>query len=423
MLSLDNKLTATGIFIWLICALFFTYEFFLRTVLGTFQHPIMYDLSLSPFSFAILSTTSFLFTYGLMQIPVGLIVNRYGLKKTLSFSVALCALTAVWFSFTYQVKTAIIIRMLMGLGASFGFVCLLVAVYDWMPRKHYGLFVGLSQFIGTMGPMLAAGPLNSLATKGNTDWRSVLLIFGLIGLVLLMLVFFFVRNNENSTNTFRIIKKPESAKNTLSQILKQPQIWLIASYSSLVYFALEYLSENEGKAFLELNGFSSNFSSYMITVGWIGYAIGCPLLGFLSDVLKRRKSIMVLSAFISLVSIIFVVYFPTSKLSVTTAFFFLGLGASGQSVGFAIMAEQCNKAYLAVGLGFNNAMITLLSSINAPLIGWLLDHHASSASVSLKDYYFAFSFMVALIALSFIVSIFFIKETFCRPTKGFTVIN
>ena len=423
MLAYEIKLSRAGIFIWTICALFFTYEFLLRTVLGTFQHPIMYDLSLSPLSFAILSTTAFLFTYGLMQIPVGLIVDRYGLKKALAFAVTICALTTVLFSFTYQFKTAILIRMFMGLGASFGFICLLVAVYDWMPKKYYGLFIGLSQFIGTMGPMLAAGPLNSLATKGNIDWRTVLLTLGLFGIILLFLVILFVRNNESNLGSFRVIKKPESIMSSISKPVKQPQVWLIAIYSALVYFTLEYLSENEGKAFLELNGFSSNFSSYMLTIGWLGYAIGCPVLGYLSDVFKRRKLVLVAAALVSLISIILVVFFPISKALVVFAFFFLGVGAGGQSVGFAIMAEQCDKTYLAVGLSFNNAIITLLSSINAPVIGWLLDYHAHLPEISLSDYYFAFSFIIVLIALSLIVSLFFIKETFCRPTKGFTVIK
>src|SRR5690606_26311182 len=179
---------------------------------------------------AILSTTSFLFTYGLMQIPVGLIVDRYGLKKSLAFAVTICALTAVLFSFTYQFKLAVLIRMFMGLGASFGFVCLLVAVYDWMPKKYYGLFIGLSQFIGTMGPMLAAGPLNALATKGNIDWRTVLLTLGLFGSILLFLVILFVRNNENNLGSFRVVKKPETILSSISKPAKQPQVWLIACY-------------------------------------------------------------------------------------------------------------------------------------------------------------------------------------------------
>lgn len=422
MLSRENKLSSLGLCVWGICALFFTYEFSLRTILGTFQHPIMYDLSLSPLSFSILSTTSFLLTYGLMQLPAGFIVDRYGLKKALAFAISICVVASFAFSFSYQFKTAVIVRMVMGVGASFGFICLLVAVYDWMPKKFYGLFIGLSQFIGTMGPMLAAGPLNSFALNAKTDWRSILLFFGLFGSILLVLVVLYVRNNDENIGVFRIIKKPEPIKKDLFRLLSQSQAWLIALYSAFVYFTIEYLSENEGKAFLELNGFSSHYSSYMITIGWLGYAISCPLLGALSDIFKRRKMVMIMAALFSFMSIIFIVYLPISKTIVACAFFFLGFGAGGQSVAFAIMAEQCSKAYLAVGLAFNNTMITILSSVNAPVIGWLLNYNNNSGALSLADYYFAFSFVIALIALSIIISVFFIKETFCRPTKGFTFV-
>lgn len=419
----ENQFSFTGFVVWIICALFFTYEFLLRTVLGTFQHPIMYDLSLSPLKFAILSTTSFLMIYGLMQLPVGMLTDRFGLKRSLIFAVCVCALSTVLFSFTYQFKTAVLIRMLMGLGASFGFVCLLVSVYDWMPKRHYGLFIGLSQFIGVLGPMIAAGPLDSLAERGNTDWRTIIFSLGLIGIALFFFIILLVKNNEGNVGKFRIIHKPTTIRSNLSSLLRQKQTWLIAIYSALVYFTIEYLSENEGKAFIILNGFDSIYASYMITIGWLGYAIGCPLLGFLSDYLKRRKLMLIIAACISLISIILIVYFPVSKLILAGSFLLLGLGAGGQSIGFAIMAEQCGKDYLAVGLGFNNAMITILSSINAPLIGWLLDNHRQTEALALDDYHYAFSFIVVLISLSIFVSIFFIKETYCRPTKGFTLIN
>ena len=86
------------------------------------------------------------------------------------------------------------------------------------------------------------------------------------------------------------------------------------------------------------------------------------------------------------------------------------------------MAEQCSKAYLAIGLGFNNAMIALLTSINAPIIGHLLNHHSHSQSLTIADYQYAFSFLICMIVLSLILSAFFIKETYCRPTQGFTFI-
>tara|TARA_R110002110_G_scaffold415800_1_gene656283 strand:- start:39656 stop:40924 length:1269 start_codon:yes stop_codon:yes gene_type:complete len=419
----DNKISSLGIAVWLVCAIFFTYEFLLRTVLGTFQHPIMYDLSLTPFAFAILSTTAYMVVYGAMQVPVGIITDRFGLKKSLTFAALLCAVSSIAFAMTYQFKSAVFARMLMGLGSSFGFICMLVSVYDWMPKKHYGLFIGLSQFIGTMGPMVAAGPLNNIAVNGNVDWRSIFLGLGFFGFLITIFIIVIVKNSHESLGGFRILTRPTSIRLNIVSILKQKQAWAIALYSALIYFTLEYLSENEGKIFLEINGYSAKFSSYMITVGWLGYAIGCPLLGFLSDYFRRRKIFMIIAALNCLAAIITIVYFPTSRTTLTGAFFLLGIGAAGQSVGFAIMAEQCSKFYLAAGLGFNNCIIAFLASVNAPVIGWLLDNHSHTDTLIKEDYVYAFSFLVILISVGLFASIFLVKETYCRPTKDFTLIK
>ncbi len=120
--------TVKGTFIWLICAAFFLYEFLLRTVIGTFQHPIMYDLELTTFQFAILSSTVYLFIYAVMQIPVGLLVDRIGLKKSLLIGASICALSSIGFGLSYGYTTAIFFRFLTGLGSSFGFICLLISV-------------------------------------------------------------------------------------------------------------------------------------------------------------------------------------------------------------------------------------------------------------------------------------------------------
>ena len=147
----ENKLQAKGFLVWGICALFFLYEFFLRTVIGTYQHPLMHDLGLTSFQFSVLSTTIFLLIYGCMQIPAGLIVDNIGLKKSLLIGAVCCTVSSIGFAYADSYAVAIIYRMLMGFGASFGFICLLISVHDWMPHKYSAIFIGLSQFIGTLG--------------------------------------------------------------------------------------------------------------------------------------------------------------------------------------------------------------------------------------------------------------------------------
>ncbi len=418
-----NSFSSKGFAVWGVCALFFLYEFSLRTVTGTFQHPIMYDLNLTTFKFSLVSSTTYLIIYGFMQLPVGLIVDRIGLKKSLLIGCVTCTIAGIGFSFANDFYLAVVWRMLMGFGSSFGFICLIVSVYEWMPHRHSALFIGLSQFIGTLGPMLAAGPLNSIAEQGKISWRLVFMNISLLGIAITFLIAFFVKNNHEKTGGYIILKRPQPISESLKKVFTRWQPWAIAIFSACGYFTLEYLSENEGKELIMLKGFSSNLASYAITISWLGFALSCPLIGFFSDYLKRRKALMIMTS-ICYVSAIITIFLATNKEIIMFSFFLLGVSASGQSIGFATISEQLQKKYIAIGLSFNNAVITTLAAINAPAIGLLLDSQKVVGShPSINDYNSLFVILISLSIITLIFALFFIKETFCKSKVEFTFLK
>ena len=418
-----QTIPAKGFFIWGICALFFLYEFFLRTAIGTYQHPVMQDLHLSAFEFSLFSTTVFLFIYGIMQLPAGLIVDNIGLKKSLLIGSTCCVIAAFGLAHAHHYPLAIAYRILMGFGASFGFICLLIAVYDWLPHRYNALFIGLSQFIGTLGPMIAAGPLSSVANAPGANWHHLFLFLGISGLLLVILIFLFVENNVQRTGNALIVYKPEKISTGITRLFARIQPWWVAILSASLYFPIEYLSENEGRTFLGLKGIMLQDASYMITLAWIGYAIGCPLLGFFSDMLEKRKSILQLSAILAVVSIVMMLYSPY-RTHMQVAFFMLGISASGQSVGFATIAEQFHKKSVAIGFGLNNAMITTTSAISAPIIGLLLDHtHQNNAPLSLTNYLHVFNSLIMIAGIALLTAFFLIKETYCKSAVELTFLK
>ncbi|MDF1683713.1 MAG: MFS transporter [Legionellaceae bacterium] len=412
-----------GFVVWGICALSFLYEFFLRSSLGTFQHPLMQDLHLTSVEYSLLSSTLFLVIYGFMQVPVGLLIDNIGLKKTLLMGSFICAMASFGFAYSETYLFAVVMRMLMGLGASVGFLCLLVSVNEWMPHRYNALFIGLSQFIGTMGPMLGAGPLENLANQAHMSWQLIFKYLGVLGFGLFFLVYLCVENNHEKTQQYVVLKRPENKVLAFLKLFSYSQAWYIALFSAAIYFPIEYLSENEGRIFLGLKGFSPNFASYMITVSWMGYALGCPLLGFLSDYFERRKNVLSFSAVLGILALVLIIYAP-QKLLVMSGFFLLGVAASGQSVGFAIIGEQFKKQFVVIGLALNEAMITGFAAVNAPVIGWFIDrskHHA--LEFRLHDYHMAFSILFIIVITAVIFSFFYIKETFCKSVVDFNCLK
>lgn len=417
-----NQLSAKGCIIWSICVLFFLYEFFLRVSLGAFQYPLMHDLHLSSFQYALISTTFFSIMYGIMQIPAGLLIENFGVKKVLSTGALICALSSFLFAHATTYHTAMYARICMGVGSSVGFLCLLVSIYEWLPHQYNALFVGLSQLIGTMGAILGAGPLEDLLSMVHIPWQVVFKYLAIIGGVFFMLIVTFVENSHEKAEKYVVLKRPEKISVTLLKLFSRRQAWYIAIFSGLVYFTIEYLSENEGRIFLTQKGLSVSFSSYMMTVAWLGYAFGCPLLGFLSDYFERRKTLLVTSGFCSVLSIIIII-FSYHKQLLVMGFFLLGIAASGQSIGFAIITEQFKKQFVSIGLALNNTMITVFVAINAPTISWLLDLSKQHYMLDITAYYVVFSVFILIACVALMLAIVFIKETFCKSVVEFNYLN
>lgn len=420
-MSQDNKkITLLGIIIWSLGAIFFMYEFFLRTFIGSVANQIIPDLNLNPETFSMLGSAYYI-AYAAMQIPVGILSDKFGVKLTLSFATLLCALATFYFTHANDFTNAFISRVLMGLGSSFAFVCLLVILINWFPRKYFGSLAGISQFVGTMGPLLGGGPLIALLSDYHESWRTALNFIGIAGIALCGLVIIFVKNNPRGTAKEVIFLQLDSPLGKrLLQLLQNRQAWSIALYSATIYVSIALLGAIWGTAFLQAKGFSQNTAADMVSLSWLGYAIGCPLLGVISDTLKRRKPILIFCACLGVAVTTAMVFLPIGHSTITFSILFclLGIFAAGQNIGFAIMSEQVDAKTRATALGLNNAAIMLTGAITPPLASYFIEKAGHGSNhLNVHDFTAGFSIMPILCCLALLASIFFIKETYCKPQK------
>ena len=263
-----------GVIIFIIASLFFLYEFFLRVFVGTLAHQIIPDLHLSPQHFALIGSAYYL-AYGLMQVPVGILVDRFGVKKIMVFASLTCASSVFLFAFSTNLFFALLSRLLMGFGSSFAFICLLILVSSWFQRRYFAFLAGLSQFVGTMGPFLAGGPLVHLLLKSHLHWRSMLNQVGVFGLILTLCILVFVKNKPRDVNKIVILKRKIPLSLLIRQLLTNTQAWTIAFYSATVYVSIALLGAFWGTAYLESRGFMQVYAASIISAAWFGYALGC----------------------------------------------------------------------------------------------------------------------------------------------------
>ncbi|MFQ6275003.1 MFS transporter [Coxiella burnetii] len=142
-----------------------------------------------------------------MQIPVGVLADKFGVKLIMIFAVLVCVVATWLFAQSTGFGFAFFSRFLMGFGSSFAFICLLVIAVTWFPRRYFGFFAGTSQFIGTMGPLLAGRPLVFFLSKTHGNWRLVLSLIASFGVLLALLILFIVRNKPRGGTSIDLLKK------------------------------------------------------------------------------------------------------------------------------------------------------------------------------------------------------------------------
>ena len=378
----SKKITARGLSVWSIAALFFLYEFFSRTFIGTLATHLMHTFSLTPLALSLLGSAYYL-AYALMQVPVGLLVDSLGVKKTLSVAVLVCTLGLLLFAHAHSFDVLLLGRVAMGLGSSFAFVSLLILALNWFPKQHFGFFAGATQILGAAGPMMAGAPLVLLLHHAHGNWRSVLDLVVALGVFLFLLIVFFVRNHPTTTHVIKNKAKQIPTLRNLSQLLNNSTVWSIACYAFCTYAAISVLGAILGTYFLQRHGLSRDTAANLTSFLWLGLGIGSPIVGYLSDRWHARRQLMILCALLGLITICFILLWPGQQPSVFAGLYFiLGVSGSAQTLSFAALAQCVKGNQRATAMGLNNTAVMLGGSLVPPIIGSIMSTYPNHLALS-----------------------------------------
>ena len=180
--SLSNrKQILLGSLICVIGGLFYCYEFILRIIPGALQSELSAAFGhISASAFGELSAFYY-FAYSPMQMPVGMLMDRYGPRRLLSFACLCCTLGSLMFSYSSSLMVAESGRFLVGFGSSFAFVGVLSLALHWLPRRYFSLVAGLITTLGMLGLVYGEVKITEMAsTMGLPHVLSMMVVIGLV---------------------------------------------------------------------------------------------------------------------------------------------------------------------------------------------------------------------------------------------------
>ena len=419
--SQQNKISSklTPWIVWGLGALFFFLIYLPRVTPGVIRPQLMEAFHVHGLGFGAL-TAFFLYAYVPMQIPVGLLYDKFGARRIICVTAIVAGIGCLVFSSATMFYGAALGRFLTGLGGAFGFVGAMKLARDWFPGQRFGFLAGLTQALGMLGAAVGEGPI-SIAAE-SVGWRQVFFSMGLSFFVLSVLVFFFTKDKKklSSADHSQSTAHTNSVLKGLLEVLKNKQAWLNAGYLGCTYAPVMAFAEAWGVSFLEASyHISMSTAAFSVGLVFIGWALGGPVMGAVSDYIGRRKPVMVMSSVAGIVIFLLVLYvgaLPTWMLY--SLMFFFGFTNTGVVVAYAVSGEIATRRVAGTSIAFANMASIVLGMAFEPIIGGLLDLHGGKVingvyTFSASDYHFA----LAILPFSLMASLIFallIKETHCK---------
>ena len=384
---------------WLILAiasLFYLYEFLHRIIPCIMAHEITNDFVITATEMGTVSACYYI-AYAVMQIPAGILLDRFGSHNLLSLAALIVSIGSLLFATTTSLELARLSRILIGLGSAFSFIGCLRLGAIWFPTNHTGLIIGLTNLVGVVGITLSG---YSIAVCVNLlNWRNTMIFISVLGFILTGLLWHFVYDkNDNYRKT---IPYDLSFWQILKDIFSNPQIFIIALFGGLMVAPIISYSELWGIIYLITNyEINKPLATQIITSTFLGIALGGPSIGWLSDRINKRKLLMLIGCISALIVMTVILYIPVKLFILILLHILFGGFSSSMLLCFSLNARHTKKATYGFTIGLTNSIIVFTSVILQPIIGKILDLLATNnvvwlTTLSAANYKLAFLSLIA----------------------------
>jgi MFS family permease len=396
---------------WIICglgALFYAYEYLLRVMPNVMIPQLMDHYNISNHKYGLLFACYY-FAYVPMQLPVGLLMDEYGPRRLLSLACALCVFGTYLFVATDHLIIAYIGRFLVGFGSAFAFVGVLKLASIWLPASRFAMFAGISSALGTITVVFGENIMAVMVQE--IDWTFTVTLASFIGIFITVAIWFVVRDTRSSDPEEQSLYYEIdwiSAWQDLKLILLNPQIWLAGGIGCLIYLPTTAFAEAWGVRYLEnAQSFTPTQAAFGNSLVFLGFTIGAPLFGWLSDKLATRRLLLLYGSVFTFILSLLIFYSPNLTFWQMNLLLLLwGFAYSVQTLVFTVSRELSPTHSAGTAIAVMNMIVMLGGMLFQPLIGVILDWvrnpdmvvhlHAYSSS----DYRIAFS----IIPLGILVS-------------------
>ena len=401
--------------IWILCVFLNFYKFLLKAGTLTIETSLLGENTLR-----IEGTTTFIDSYFyavvIFQLPIAFLIDRYGPRRMSSLGLLIAALGAILMGMTYFPFLRAISLIMMGLGGSVAIINALKLISNWFNPRQFALMAGLTVMIGIFGASIGY-PL-TLKLVESFGWRQGMVDYGIIGILYALLFFLIIRDSEPGARYNINPPSKEPFWKAIRKALSSGENWVIGLYIGFLLAPWSTFIGVWQAPFLEVAHKVDGRTAMIINLfNIIGFAIGAPILAWLSTRSGRRKPFLYLGPIIALLLVLPKIYIPGLShpflmiISFISSFF-----AGAYVVGYATIHEKNLPMITATVIGMALVVNGVFRIVEDHLINFFLTKGISPLETAFNLPYQSYAKAFLIIPISLILSLvcaFFIKESHC----------
>jgi MFS family permease len=387
-------------------AIFYFYQYMLRSAPSVMMPQLSKAFALSSMGVASILGL-FYYGYSPFSLVAGAAMDRLGPRRVLPIAAAVVGVGALLFA-TGRSDLASVGRVLQGAGGVFALVGAIYIATKNFPPSRAATLIGATQMFGMAGGsagQFAVGPMIGAGIAWDRFWIGT----GIAGLAMGALLFVFLpkqKRTKQSANGSR------STKHGFYTVFKNPQSILCGVIAGLLFIPTTIFDMVWGVRYLqEAHGFdyaSAVMRTAAVPFGWI---IGCPLLGFISDRLGRRKPVIIGGALLLFACLAWILFGPLGVLPPYTVGLTAGLASGAAMLPYTVIKESNPSQFGGTATGVMNFLNFTFSALLGPVFGWMLQLLSGGAgSMQLEHYQLAFAPLLLGVVIAIGLA-FCLKET------------
>jgi len=401
-----SRSVRTAVVAWLVTAVYYFYQYTLRSAPAVMMPQLSDAFGLTAMGVASM-VGLFYWGYSPFSLVAGAAMDGLGPRKVVPVGAAMVGVGALLFA-TGNGTAASIGRFVQGAGGVFALVGAIYIASTNFPASKAATLIGATQMFGMAGGsagQFVVGPIIGSGVSWSTFWVAM----GIGGLAISVLLVFLIPAPEPAARRDNWIR---AAGSGLGVVFRNPQSILCGLIAGLLFIPTTIFDMIWGVRFLQdAHGYefaNAVIRSATVPFGWI---IGCPLLGFISDRIGRRKPVILASALVLLACLALVLYGPAGVLPPYLLGILMGVASGAAMLPYTVIKEVNPPGVGGSATGVVNFLNFTFSALLGPVFGRIMATVSSGASsMSLEHYQATFEPLLYGVALAIALT-FVLKET------------